>query len=362
MSGFDLFLLLLKRYLRLFWVIGIFALLFAVVLFVGFVKGDLLDSLYDDILKHADADHVSMTADYSPDADLNGAEVGIYSSKAGETYDVTLLCGETAVEVNSYSRGLNISVILPVWQTCIEGEKLSLNESKIWLYRPYATRAGISLGDMLTVKGNSEKTYTVSGFYTSDINDLLLCGYTPSFLLTEGGAADLATVVCPKEQIFSLSRSDLRRSVTGDGGAMDLCDGYEIAHIGLDAVFFAICLVAVFLQIRMMKLMDRSLSCQSFLLSVFGLSGSKKFFLNVCILALFGLVALAFGVGIFYIFIAVTEALSKKIMNMVFGEISIGLLTLLSYLVYVLVSGAMSLIGSKKTNRGDLNAFLSFRL
>ncbi len=351
MSGFDLFWLLLKRYLRLFWVIGIFALLFSIVLFVGFVKDDLLDSLYDDIVKHADADYVSMTAEYSPDTDLNGAEVGIYSSESGETYDVTLSCGEVEIEVNNYSRGLDISVILPVWQTCIEGEELSQNEGKIWLYRPYATQAGISLGETLTVKGNSEKSYTVSGFYTSNLNDLLLCGYTPSFLLTENRETKTATIVCHKEQIYALSRSDLRGSVTGDDGAMDLCDGYAIAHIGFNALFFAICLVAVLLQVRMIRFMDHSLSRQSFLLSVFGLPKGKRFLMNFCILALFGLFALALGVGIFYIFIAVTQALSKKIMHMVFGEISIGLLTLFSYLVYALVSGAASLIGNRKSIR-----------
>lgn len=352
MSGFDLWKLIFKRYLRLIWVCGVFALLFAVVLFVGFVKDDILSGLYRDIVKNAESDYVAMKCDYSPEMDTGDAEVGIYYTKSGETYDVVIAFGATEIPVDRYGRGLNVCVVLPVWQRYITGGILKTGEDCIWLYRPYATQAGISVGDIVTLSGVAVKNYRVAGTYTADLVAYLKSGFTPSFLIAEGGGQASSSLVCAVGQVYSLFKSELGKNITDDDGMMDLCEGYYLADVGSNALFWLFVVAAGLLQIKMTTLMHNNLARQSFLLWVFGQPKSAQWCHTMCVLMLFGLIALGLSIGIFYAFVGVTETLSRSIMGMVFGEISIGFPVLFSMLGYVVIAAVTQLFCVCKNHAG----------
>lgn len=352
MSGFDLWKLIFKRYLRLIWVCAVFALLFAVVLFIGFVKDDMLSGLYRDIIKDVGSEYVAMSCNYLPEADAGGAEVGIYYTKSGETYDVVISYGASEISVDRYSRGLNVCVVLPVWQQYIAGDILKTGENSIWLYRAYATQAGISVGDTVTLSGDRVKNYRVAGTYTTDIVYYLKSGFTPSFLIAEGGEYASASLVCAAGQVYTLYKSELGKNVSDDDGIMDLCEGYYLADISFNALFCLFAVAAALLQVKMITLMHNNLARQSFLLCIFGQPKFRQWCQNMSVLILFGLVALGLGIGIFYAFVSVTEALSRSIMGMVFGEISIGLLILFIMLGYVIVTAVTQIFCVCKNNVG----------
>ncbi len=256
MSGFDLWKLLFKRSLRLFWVCAVFALLFAVVFFVGFVRDDMLSGLYEDIIGDTGSEYLVMQCEYSPALSAGDAEVGVYYSASGETYDVTLSFGEAEVFVDRYSRGLHICKVLPVWQNYIAGEEIAKKEDAIWLFRTYATLYNLSVGDSVTVSaGDYVGSFRVAGTYSGDLVRYLQSGFTPSFLIAYGEAETSASLVCTVDQVYSLYKSELGKTVTGDDGVMNLCAGYSVAEIGFHVLFCLFAVVAVLLQIKMIHFM-----------------------------------------------------------------------------------------------------------
>ncbi len=163
MSCVDLWVLLFKRSLRLVWVCAVFAMLFAVVFFVGFARLDMLAGLYDDIIKDAGAEYVSMECEYLSTLSSGDAEIGIYCSANGKTYDVTLLFGDDEFFVDRYNRGLNVLKVLSAWQDMTVGEPIAQSENSIWIFSDYANSCGISVGGQLNNLRRFRKEFSRGG-------------------------------------------------------------------------------------------------------------------------------------------------------------------------------------------------------
>lgn len=350
MNCVDLWALLFKRSLRLVWVCAVFAMLFAVVFFVGFARLDMLAGLYDDIIKDAGAEYVSMECEYLSTLSSGDAEIGVYCSANGKTYDVTLLFGDDEFFVDRYNRGLNVLKVLSAWQDMTVGEPIAQSENSIWLFGDYANSCGISVGDSVTISGDFARSFRVAGTYSTELVRHLKTGFTPSFLVTCGEKESSATLVCTVDQVYLLYKSPFGKNVTESDGIMDLCEGYHIAEVCFNALFWLFVVVAVFLQVKMINFLQKNLSVQSMLLSVFGMSVKKQWLYTFSILAVFGGIALGLSIGVFYAFVAVAESIASSIMNMVFGNIAIGGLVFGGFMVYLAVT-ALTLAFSVGKNR-----------
>ncbi len=190
----------------------------------------------------------------------------------------------------------------------------------------------------------------MAGTYSTELVRHLKTGFTPSFLVTCGEKGSSATLVCTVDQVYLLYKSPFGKNVTESDGIMDLCEGYHIAEVCFDALFWLFVVVAVFLQIKMINFLQKNLSVQSMLLSVFGMSVKKQWFYTFSILAVFGGIALGLSIGVFYAFVAVAESLASSIMNMVFSNIAIGGLVFGGFMVYLAVT-ALTLAFSVGKNR-----------
>ena len=318
MKGFDLWKLMMKRALPLVWVCGIFALLFALVFFSGFVRRDLTEGLYRDILEEAEGEQLVFSCDYDP-ALAQELEIGVYASAEGETYNVTLSAGGQSLEVDRYGRGLILCRVLPAWQALVEGEPLEEGEG-IWLSEALVP-AGLEIGGEVRIEETGQ-VFRLAGTFSGEIRSALRLGFSPSFLLAEDRAFAEASMICPAEEVFPLWQSALGARVSGDDGLFDLCEGYALAGGWLEVLFWLIAAAALLVAVRMTAFFLRHFARQTFLLRVFGLSRGRLILLYAGVLLAYGALGFALGVGLFYAFVGITEALSSGIMGMVFGEVS----------------------------------------
>ncbi|MCD8373253.1 MAG: hypothetical protein LUD27_08150 [Clostridia bacterium] len=354
MRVFDLFKLILKNALRVAWICLVFALLFAVTLFVNFVKGELSSGFYDEIISEAGNGYFSARCDYSPDVDCGGVDSGVYYSASGETYNVAISDGQNEIQVDSYFRGFNICKVFSVWQNYVTGEEIQTGTGGIWIYEGLADSYGICAGQSLKISGDSLKTYTVCGSFQSEISESLGVAYTPSFLIADGGAREGAEIITLAKDVYSLYLADIGDAVTDDGGVMALCEGYRFSQIAFNALLAFFCVAAWLLVARMAGYFVNHFSTQTFLFSAFGLSKARQTALYIATSAVFGLVSLAAGVGIFYLFAGVTQSLSISIMSMKFTSVSPGIATLYAYLAY-LVAAAVAVVFSLYKKGGRSN-------
>ncbi len=352
MCGFDLFKLILKNALRIAWICLVFALLFAIVLFVNLVKSELSASFYGEIISEAGKGYVSAVCDYT-DGTQCDVDAGVYYTASGETYNVTISYGNADLEVNSYSRGINVCRVFSVWQNYVAGDMIETGVGGIWVYDILADGLGIFAGQSLTIEGDYTKTYTVCGTYTSEICESLCIAYTPSFIIADGNEKEGAVVVVQPQDVYSLYLTDLGKTVTDDGGIMDLCEGYYMSDICFAALLAFFCIAAILLGAKLINYGVNHFSTQNFLMSVFGLSKARQSALYFAVFAVFGLVSLALGLGIFYILAGVTQSLSLSIMSMKFASISPGIAVLYVILAYF-AAALVTIFLSLRKKRGGV--------
>ena len=201
----------------------------------------------------------------------------------------------------------------------IEGEPPDEGEG-IWLSEALLP-AGLEIGGEVRIEETGQ-VFRLAGTFSGEIRSALRLGFSPSFLLAEDRAFAEASVICPAEEVFPLWQSALGARVSGDDGLFDLCEGYALAGGWLEVLFWLIAAASLLVAVRMTAFFLRHFARQTFLLRVFGLSRGRLILLYAGVLLAYGALGFALGVGLFYAFVGITEALSSGIMGMVFGEVS----------------------------------------
>lgn len=324
MSGFKIFSLVLKRCAKLWWTAVLFALLFGIIFFINFVRGDMLDALYDDIITNADYDDLVLSGNYSPGLDFGEADPGIYYINSGETYDVTLEAGGASVGIGRTASGLNVLRAKSGWDLLLSSGSFSDGGDYIWIYEKYADTYGIYAGQTATVRGNEIKTYTVAGTYGISVSSKLLCGYTPAFITCNPcDETKAVSLICDSDDIYPLYLTGILAELAGEDGLIELCEGYRTAEIGFAAVFALLSALAALLCAKLTDFVLAAVSGQTFVLRICGLTRLHTWAVYFGFFAIAGLISAAAGTGFFYLLKTVTEMLSLSIMGMKFGATEI---------------------------------------
>ena len=324
MSGFKIFSLVLKRCARLWWTVVLFALLFGIIFFINFVRGDMLDALYDDIITNADYEDLVLSGTYSPGIDFGEADPGIYYINSGETYGVTLESGGASVEIGRTASGLNVLRAKSGWDSLLSSGSFSDGDEYIWIYETYADTYGIYEGQTATVHGDKTKTYTVAGTYGISVSSKLLCGYTPAFITCNPcNETKAVSIICDSDDIYPLYLKGILAELAGEDGITELCEGYRTAEIGFAAVFALFSVLAALLCAKITDFVLAAVSGQTFALRICGFTRLRTWAVYFGFFAIAGIISAAAGTGLFYLLKTVTEMLSSNIMGMEFGATEI---------------------------------------
>lgn len=353
MKRFDLFKLLVLKSLRIVWLCVVFAFLFAMVFFISFASQDMLSGIYNQIIDDADGEYCIMNCSYSESlSDYSFA--GIYSSDKNITYDVIIEYDDTSIAMDKFNRGLNITSCLNEWKDCFIGLPIQQGQKLIWIYQDYYDKLQLINGSEIFIKGNDTTAYTVAGTYNDELIKKLKSGYTPAFITFENLKSDSSVVVVCAKNVLNLYKSELSQFIFNDNGIMDMCAGYELSRICLDILFCISCSGALFIAFKCFSFFISFNARQTRILIIFGLS-KKSIALNyIIILALFGVLSLALGIAVFYIFYDLTQYLSTSILGMTQSPVSIGIYCIIGYALYAIIATLSVIMLLKKKNFAEI--------
>lgn len=334
MSDFDLFILLLKKALRTVWICVIFAFLFAINFFTAFAAGDLLEGLQKNILKEIGSEYCDLECVFDEDTDVGGADIGIYYTSFGNIAAQTIRANQqtSAALLENSTRGISMPRVLSIWKKTLKVSARA--DEEIWLYVGYAATLEINAGDAVSLSSKTEKTYTVAGTYDSKFVNELRSGFIPSFIIFAAAEAANARVVVAAQDVLTLFRSELGKSLTDGEGITEMCAGYELSKMSFSLLLAVFIVVSVLIATYLMLLFHRHFSRQTFLLRAFGLSAAKCAVNYFAVLMVFGIISLCLAIGLFFAFYGITAALAGSIMNMMLGESSVLLHSLIGFLIF----------------------------